>query len=314
MASLRQTLFSLCVPAALVACGGGDDGISPPSGPTYDFVVSQVTVPRNNSEARDIGLDLNDDDSIDNQLGMVLGTLAGQGFDVQGTLDEAVDDGSIVLLLGLQTPSFASTTGAGLDIRLGDPDTIMPAPCNAATPPVCGLHLAGTGSFQVDPSSPPNAGVDGKIAGGVFSGGPGTISLQIALGGSEPIALDLIGARAKASGLREDGLDEVILAGALTQTDLDTKVIPAIHAQLGPIITEDCTGTAPPDPCGCMANSTGKTIIGLFDTDPKDCSVSIDEIKTNSLIMSLLSPDVEIDGQDALSLGLSVTGVKATIR
>ena len=106
----------------------------------------------------------------------------------------------------------------------------------------------------------------------------------------------------------------MILAGALTQADLDTKVIPAVHAQLGPLITRDCTGTAPPDPCGCAANSTGKTVIGLFDTSPKDCTVSIEEIKTNSLIQSLLAPDVTIDGQEALSLGIRVTTVGATIR
>ena len=309
MASLRQLFLATSIPA-LVACGGGEEGTEPPSGPHYTYVVDSVTVPRNNSEARDIGLDLTNDGTIDNQLGMVLGTLAGQGFDVQGTLTEAVDAGSIILLLDLQTPSFSSTRGAGLRIKLGD--NPMPAPCIDETmPATCGKHLEGTGTFSIAAGSPADAGVDGKIAGGVFSGGPGDISLQIALGGTDAIQLDLIGARAKASSITEDGIGEVILAGALTQTDLDTKVIPAIHAQLGPIITEDCANTTPPD-CGCMASSTGKTIIGLFDQDPKDCTVSIDEIKTNSLIQSLLAPDVEINGVEALSLGLSVTAVKGT--
>ena len=137
------------------------------------------------------------------------------------------------------------------------------------------------------------------------------ITLQIALADAAPIELNLIGARAKATGISENGMEEVILAGALSQDDLDTKVIPTIQAQLPPLIDRDCTDLATPPACGCAAGSTGKTIINLFDTSPKDCAVTVAEIKTNSLIQSLLAPDVTIDGQDALSLGLSIATVKA---
>ncbi|HEU0029135.1 MAG TPA: hypothetical protein VFQ53_00790 [Kofleriaceae bacterium] len=297
--------------AALVGCGGGDDGVDPPSGPHYTYVANKASVPTNNTQARDFGLDLNGDGQVDNQLGMVLGTLAGQGFEVQGAVDEAVLNGSIILLLDFQTPSFSSTTGAGLQVKLGA--TPMPAPCtNPDDITTCGQHLKGTGTFTIAAGSPQNAGVSGKIAGGVFTGGPGDISLQIALGGANPIQLDLIGARAKGTELSETALGKVTLAGALTQNDLDTKVIPAVQAQLPPLIMRDCTMlTAPPD-CGCLANSTGKTILGLFDTTPKDCMVTVEEIKTNSLIQSLLAPDVTIDGVEALSLGIQVTTVKGT--
>ena len=37
-----------------------------------------------------IGVDLNNDKTVDNQLGMVLSTLGSMGFDIQATLDEAV--------------------------------------------------------------------------------------------------------------------------------------------------------------------------------------------------------------------------------
>ncbi len=314
MVLLRPFLFlaPISLGASLIACGGGgDDGISPPEGPHSTSVAATVSVPTNNNQARDFGLDLNGDKTVDNQLGMVLGTLAGQGFKVQDTIDEAVATGSIILLVDFQSPNFDSTTAAGLQIKLGD--NPVPAACTDPTmPATCGKHLAGTGMFSIAAGSPENVAVGGKIIGGVFTGGPGDLSLQIALGGAEPIQLDLIGARAKGTGITANGFTELILAGALTQEDLDTKVIPAVHAQLGPLITRDCTGTAPPDPCGCTAGSTGKTIIGLFDTTPKDCTVSIEEIKTNSLIQSLLAPDVTINGKEALSLGIKVTTVKAT--
>jgi hypothetical protein len=104
----------------------------------------------------------------------------------------------------------------------------------------------------------------------------------------------------------------VIFGGAVTKEDIDNKVIPAIQTQLVPIIMRDCTMPTMPPGCGCAADSTGKTILGLFDTNPKDCAVSVDEIKTNSLIVSLLSPDVTINGKMALSLGIKATAVKAT--
>ncbi len=61
---------------------------------------------------------------------------------------------------------------------------------------------------------------------------------------------------------------------------------------------------------GCASGSTGKTILNLFDTTPKNCMVTVDEIKNNTLIQSLLAPDVKIDGKDALSLGIKATTVK----
>ncbi|MDQ3366334.1 MAG: hypothetical protein M3680_12990 [Myxococcota bacterium] len=283
-----------------------------PEGPHYTYVASEVLVPTNNSQAREYGLDLNGDKTVDNQLGMVLGTLAGQGFNVQDTIDEAVAEGSIILLADFQTTSFESTTGAGLQIKLGDKATAMPAPCtDPADPLTCGKHLTGTGVFTVAAGSPQNAAVTGKIIGGTFTGGPGDISLQIALGGTAGIQLDLIGARAKATGLSENGMESIIIGGALSKNDLDTKVIPAIHAQIAPIIAADCTNMTPPD-CGCMAGSTGKTVLNLFDSMPKDCTVTVDEIKNNTLIQSLLAPDVTINGVMALSLGLKAKAVKGT--
>lgn len=324
MASIRP-LFYLAAALPLFAACGDDGGTVIPEGAHTQYVAKKASVPTNNSQAREFGLDLNKDKTVDNQLGMVLGTLASMGFDIQGTIDKAVAEGSIILLVDFQTKDFTNTTAAGLKVLLGD--NPMPAACNAgemycntANPPVCmgcGHHLTGTGNFAIDAKSPDSAAVAGKIVNGTFNGGPGQISLQIALGGTDAIQLDLIGARAKASGITADKMDSVILAGALTDTDLNTKVIPAIANQIAPIITRDCNMTMPPVAgCGCTAGSTGKTVLDLFDGDiagsTKDCKVSVEEIKGNSLIQSLLAPDVTIDGKMALSLGIKVEATKAT--
>jgi hypothetical protein len=310
----RIHLLSLFSVLPLVACGGGEDEIVV-EGEHYNYVVSEALVPTSNLQATEFGLDLNGDKSPDNQLGSVLAALKGQGFDVQTAITDAVNQGDIILLLDLQTKSFASSGGTGLQVKLGDAATAMPAPCASMTDIVCRKHLEGTGSFGVATGSPDNAAVAGKIVGGTFNGGPGDISLKIAIGSPEGIQLDLVGARAKATGMSEAGIESIILAGALTQQDLNDKVIPAIHAQIVPLIADDCPGpgNTPPN-CNCANPSTGRTIMMLFDTTPKDCVVTKEEIQGNALIMSLLSPDVKIDGKDALSLGIKVKATKAVIR
>ena len=108
-----------------------------------------------------------------------------------------------------------------------------------------------------------------------------------------------------------DAITGLVFAGALSQDDINTKVIPAVVTQLQPTIARDCTMLTAPPGCGCADGTTGKTIIGLFDTN-MDCMVTASEVMTNSLIMSLLAPDVTIDGTKALSLGIKVTAEKAT--
>jgi hypothetical protein len=326
MASIRLLFSLLALP--LIACGGGGEDTITPEGTHYAFVANKLSVPTNNNQAREYGLDLNNDKTVDNQLGMVLGTLAGQGFDVQGTIDKAIAEASIILLVDFQTASFDSTSAAGMQVKLGDMET--PAACGAAeeylckltngmecdstdpgcTCSGCGKHLTGGGTFTIDTNSPDNAAVAGKIVGGTFTGGPGDITLKIALGSAEGIELDLIGARAKATGISDTGITSVVIAGALSKSDLDTKVIPSIHTQIAKIITDGCKLPAQGD-CGCPTG-TGHTILGLFDTTPKNCEVTVDEIKNNTLIQSLLAPDVKINGVDALSLGIKATAVKGS--
>lgn len=318
MAFVRPFLAAACLlPLSLVACGGGDSTIVP-EGTHYHYVANKVYVPTNATQAREYGIDLDKNGTVDNQLGMVLGTLAGMGFDIQGTIDKAIADGSIILLVDFQTKDFMNTAAAGVQVFLGDKATAMPAPCNGSADTTCGHHLTGTGMFTVAANSPDNAALGGKIVNGQFTGGPGDLSLQIALGGTDAIQLNLIGARAKGSGMTDSMIGSgtsggMVFGGALTQDDLNNKVIPAIQKQLAPIIMRDCTMLTAPPGCGCGDNTTGKTIIGLFDTaDPKDCMVSVDEIKNNTLIKSLLAPDVTIEGKMALSLGIKATAVKGT--
>ncbi|HTR50084.1 MAG TPA: hypothetical protein VMJ10_05200 [Kofleriaceae bacterium] len=360
MAFQRPFLTSLAaLPLTFAACSSSSSGEPKPVGPHYQYVTNQLDVPTSNDEARADGLDLDGNGQPDNQLGMVLATLGGMGFDIQGTVDVAVLEGEVIFLVDFQTQDFMNTTAAGIQVFLGqnpmpvacnsgetatcgtcsnsattkcesDSDCTSPGTCTMAKPPVCtgcGHQLTGSASFTVDPNGPTNAALSGKIVAGTFTGGPGDLSLPLTLAGVN-LQLDLIGARAKCSGITATAIgtataDGCILGGALTQDELDNQVLPAIQTALVPLIQRDCCGlsTSPggatcnpsaTPACGCTSGSTGSTILGLFDTMPKDCTVSLQEIEMNSLIESLLAPDVTIEGKMALSLGIKITTVGAT--
>jgi hypothetical protein len=327
--AFRHCLFvALLAAPSLLACGGDDTVI--PEGPHYHYVASRVLVPSNNNEAREYGLDLNGDGTVDNQLGNVISTLNGFGFDIQSTIDKATLGGSLTLLADFQTKDFMNTAAAGVQVFLGD--NPMPAACNSgemvtctdAKPSVCtgcGHHLDGNGAFSISASSPQNAALGGKIVGGTFTGGPGNLALQIALAGTQAIQLDLIGARSKGSSISEAGIGSstsgstsggIVFAGALTKEDIDGKVIPAVQTQIMATVVSECTGGGGPPTCGCPDGSGGAQILSFLDKMPTDCSITVDEIKGNMIVSSLLAPDVVVDGKMALSLGVKAIATKAT--
>lgn len=98
-------------------------------------------------------------------------------------------------------------------------------------------------------------------------------------------------------------------------------LVPIAWSVVNDWVVRDCTGSSP----NCCADGTiGATVIGLFDSMPEDCRVSITEITESNLVKSLLTPDVDLydaegrhnprcDGTlESLSFGISFTAVPAT--
>jgi len=278
-----------------------------PTGWHFGYVLSEMKVPTSSPEADQLSLDLDGDGNVDNQFGKVLATLMGQGFDIQGSNDEAIARGHTLTLFDFQAPSFTSASGAALTMKIGaNPN---PAACTDPNDlATCGKHLAGTATFDIAPSSPTDRVVQGPIDTSVFKGGPGNLFIQLAIAGTTPIKLDLVGARVEAKNPSATGLDEVILAGGILKTEIDTAFLPDFATQLQAAVTQDCPGTA--GACGCASDSTGKTILSLFDAD-NDCVVTVAELKSDSLMNALLAPDIKIDGADALSFGVKLSAVQA---
>lgn len=280
----------------------------PPLSGHHHFVIDRVVLPATNTQATAYGLDLDGDAIVDNQLGMVLAVLAGMGLDSQPTMDSHIDSGVSIMLADVTADDLVTATTAGFTIYRGSMP--VPAPCADAQDTVCRKHLDGSGSFTIDTATPADPPLVGTIADSVEDAGPGHLSIQFALATSTRISVRLLGARVSMTST--DATSTGNLAGAISTAEIDNKVIPAMRDGFTPVVQNDCTDLQSPPDCGCAVDSQGKTLLGIFDTDPKDCSISTDEVRNNPLIVSLFAPDVTVENTEALSLGFRVHAVPAT--
>ncbi len=278
------------------------------------YVINAISVPTNNTQARDDGLDLNGDKTVDNALGMVFGTFAGQGVDIQSLVSTGVAKGLTIALVDVIATDFTTSDAASIALFAGaDP---VPAPCLTTSDTVCARHLQGNGAFAIAAGSATNAPLIGPIAAGTLTtSSAGNLALQLSLGGATPLSLPLIGARIQAMGISATGITSLILAGAITQTDLTQQVIPGLRDDLVlPALAKDCPGATAADipSCNCVDGTVGKQLIALLDTMPADCMVTIGELENNGLFSSLFQPDVTIDEVAAFSVGVKATAVTGT--
>ena len=280
------------------------DAPEPPLGFNH-YVVDKVSLPANNTQARAYGLDLNNDQTVDNQLGMVIATLSGMGLDSQAAMNKSIDQGDSIMLGNLGALDF--TTDAMSTFTIVQGENPMPSPCANAQDTMCRKHLAGTGSFSLKPSAPIDPALMGMIAAGKLTAGPGHLTIQFTMAYSPSITVTLIGARVELMTTKTSLMGK--LGGAISQADIDSKVLPAMRDGFQAKVGQDCTMLTSPPMCGCAQNSSGKTMLGLFDTSPKDCNISVTEVQNNSLIVSLLAPDVTVENKQALSFGVGITAV-----
>ena len=294
------------------ACSSSNNGPIIPEGDHHGYVVSKVNVPADNGQVDSFSLDLGGlrssalDGTPENKIGGVLEALISFfHFDLQTPINTAVNQGKLLLLVDFQTKDFTNASASGLTVKLGE--NPVPAACNSATDTTCGNHLKGDATFSVAADSPMDDALAGKISGGTFNGGPGNLALQIALGSSTPITLSLINARVQATSISDAGMT-AILAGEVTNDDLNQRILPVIQLQLAAIMMAGCTQP------GCACTGTANSL-KLLDAN-KDCTISLDELTQNPTIKAQLTPDVcstsSCTTPDALSIGIQVQAVKAT--
>ncbi len=309
--------------------GGAADvtGCSPTT--TSQYVINSLKVPESN---HDYAIDINGDGKVDNQLGNIISILAAQNIDTQAGVDSAVAAGDLIILIDEKSSdaTFQADACAGADIQLG---------LAHATP-----DYTGAGTFTVDTASPEGSFL-GKIVAGKFASNsplttthPVTTDIRVPLvSNAAPVDLTISGAQLVFTRDSTGKLTGGEIHGSIKSTDVQNKIIPNVATLL--------TNKATTDPAGNMQ------IISLFDTggapDPSCasggcknptsvgdrqgmCAVAADsiidtcEVSTNSLIKSVLGPDVKMyddsgnykpstakKGLDSLSIGLGFSAVPA---
>lgn len=291
-------LLSLVLAAALLVGASAEAKPKPKKPKKHGYVVSELLVPASNNQAREVAFDLNGDGTVDNQLGQVFATFAGQGIDVQGATSQAITSGSFVTLFSVRTPSLK-------DAKKKVTVKLLKGLAKASP------DLDGGGTFAVDKAYPATK-LKAKIVKKVVTSKVGTIKVLMPtfLPGLAPVSYDLVKGRITATCAKKR-CSAGRFGGAIPSTQIDAKLIPQMGNAIRTVIATDC----PSGEASCTPGSTGSTMLQLFDLDNDDL-VTDQEIRDSPLIQSLLAPDVDVNGDgeaDALSVAFGFTAVYANV-
>jgi len=279
-------------------------------------VINQLLLPMQRS---DYAMDLNGDGKLDNAFGNIVGALSSQGIDIQGQTNAAIAAGQDVMLLdvGSMDPTFTNDSCG---------DAVFYNGVNQTSP-----SFDGGTAFTVD-NTVPSTLFTGSIVASAFSSlplppmqtVPEQLRIKLPLFGLTPVTL--IGAHLQWKYAGGD-LTQGRVNGAITNQDVQDKIIPAIAAQLNQQIQ------ANPNSSSSMqikqifdvGDGNGGNCMDKFGTGvPNDGVIAACEVSGNSIIKNVLAPDVQMfqNGvykpsaantmKDSLSVGLAFTAVPAS--
>lgn len=269
----------------------------------YGYLTKTLTLPQTPQQADAFGRDIDGDGGRDNQLGQIFTSLiqaSGSTVDLTTATQEAVTAGGIVMLHSLRTPSISNTKNATWQVWFGKPVLDPPA-------------FDGTDVFTLFSGQPHSAKIAATIKNHSVQTSPGTIPFRMDFG-SGPFVLHLKKARVFTKCFRAGCLNGRI-NGGIPAGEIETRLSVKLLEWVNQAIAADCPG---PDVESCAAESIGEVLVGLFDDD-QDLVVSLGEWNENSLVQTLLRPDLNLvkgDGVpgDHLSVGFGFTTVKAKLK
>ena len=172
--------------------------------------------------------------------------------------------GSLLLLVRIKATALTTATGVGMWVYLGDNES--PAACDDKLDEVCGNHLDGAGSAAIQAQLAHRRSCRRQQHRRSLRRWPGySLASSLRSPTARPSRSSSLAAARAIATLGETTLTNGILAGAITDADLQNEVLPAVHAGITSSVDDDCTGTVPN--C-CDDGSTGATIVGLVRRRP----------------------------------------------
>jgi len=275
----------------------GDVGGAP-----YEYVLSDIYVPE--SLAEGVGRDFDGNGSIDNKLSSMMSLLLSESreFAINDSLDEGIANGTVVVLGRIMTQSFTGDPGVSVSIFRG-----------TYTGEYTADILSGSGTFTWDPEEPNVGTLCGRIYGaGITQAGPGDITLSLPV--NENMQLSLVLHHARLEGITSaDGWTDMVLSGAVLPEDLKDTIIPNYVDNVNADIAADPAGSqfildtfdnrCSTELAACVANP--------------DCAsdgvITETELRCNSIINTILTPDITVEGVQYVSFGIRLQAVRADI-
>ena len=277
--------------------------------PQHGYVTTSLRLPTTSDEARAFSRDMDRDGTPDNALGTVFAAMlqASSGsLDFNDDSSAAITNGQMLMTHSLRAASLRRTKDASWQVWYAEP---------TAEPPV----LDG-GTFTLPLSQPRSKRLPATIKRHKVRTAAGNVPVQLDLGGG-PFTLELTQAKIRAT-CYASGCRHGKVSGALTASDIDQVLVPALQSAFQAVVIRDCpNGTE-----SCASDSEGQTLLEIFDggdSGDGNGSISEDEVRENSLLTTLLAPDLDLrkangkpgkDGvMDAISFGVGFESVKATL-
>lgn len=271
-------------------------------GAPYEYVISDIYVPE--SLAEGVGRDFDGNGSIDNKLSSMMSLLLSESseFAINDSLDEGIANGTVIVLGRILTQSFTGDPGVSVSIFRGEYTGVYTADI-----------LSGTGTFTWDPEEPNVGTLCGRIYGaGITQAGPGDITLSLPV--NENMQLSLVLHHARLEGITSaEGWTDMVLSGAVLPEDLKDTIIPNYVDNVNADIQADPQGSqfildTFDDRCstelaGCAGNPACAS----------DGVITEAELRCNSIINTILTPDVTVGGVQYVSFGIRLQAVPADI-
>ena len=268
-----------------------------------DYVIMKFVVPNTNDKAKNTGYDIDGDNKVDNAFGAILTAIhdAATGVDMEAEINQNILNGNDIGLLRLMAADFSDDTSAKLQGWTGERETCCTAkPCKEAD--VTKTCFSGSYSFKIDAASPKDATVSGAIKSGEFDLG-GTMEIELPIGMNRA-KVKLLAAKITGK-IGTDGITNGKIMGAVSQSDIQNSLIPAVAKTLDHEMNDPTTKQATKD-----------ALKQVFDTD-NDGKISAQEVSDNDKVKAVLSSaymDADKDGKkEELSLGIGFTAVGAKI-
>lgn len=282
----------------------GDLGLAPDVGTSgkREYVADDLLLPNTPAEAQLYGYDYDNNGVVDNALGAIISALAASftGVSFADQVSLAVAQGSTLPLLRVHATSFVNHTGTTADLYWATPVSC----CSSAFLATCRTQAASTcfsGSATFTPATTATT-LSGSIAGSVGTLTASSLPMRLVLGGT---TVEVVLSSARISGrFVGNTIVDGKITGGLSQTEISTKLVPALATMLDTIAKDPLT-TA----------TTRQQILLLFDAN-KDNAISASELASNALIQTFFAGDVDVDndGKLDLSVGLGFTAVGCVIQ